>query len=157
MPEKQQIVIYTTKSGQARLEVKLIDEMVWLSQKQISELFDKDVRTVSEHIQNIFLEGELNEKSVIRNFRTTAVDGKKYDTKFYNLDVIISVGYRVKSKQGTEFRIWATKTLRDHILKGFTINQQRLRSQHQARLQELQSAIGFLRTDSMLWSSSCRE
>jgi len=146
MDKNQQIVIYTTKSGQARFEVKLIDETVWLSQKQISELFDKDVRTVSEHIQNIFLEGELSEKSVIRNFRITAADGKKYDTKFYNLDVIISVGYRVKSKQGTEFRIWATKTLRDHILKGFTINEQRLRSQHQARLQELQSAIGLLKT-----------
>jgi hypothetical protein len=95
----------------------------------MSALFDKDVRTVNEHIKNIFKEGELDEPSVIRKFRITAVDGKTCDTAHYNLDVIISVGYRVKSQQGTRFRLWATQVLRDHIVKGYTVNEQRLREE----------------------------
>jgi hypothetical protein len=92
----------------------------------VSELLDKNARTVSEHIGNVFKEGELDESSVIRNFRITASDGKSYDTQFYNLDVIISVGYRVKSKRGTQFRIWATQTLKVHLTRGYTVNRQRL-------------------------------
>jgi prophage maintenance system killer protein len=99
-----------------------VQETVWLTQKQMAELFSKDVRTVNEHINNIFKEGELIENSVIRKFRITAADGKTYETNFYNLDVIISVGYRVKSLRGTQFRIWSTKLLREHITKGYTIN-----------------------------------
>lgn len=102
----QQIVIYQDKHGATRLDVKLEGETVWLTQKQMAELFQKNVRTVNEHILNIFKENELMEKSVIRNFRITAEDGKIYDTRFYNLDVIISVGYRVKSQRGIQFRIW---------------------------------------------------
>ncbi len=106
-PPKGEIVIYKASDGSTQLEVKLDEETVWLTQKQMSLLFNKNVRTINEHIKNIFFEGELAKNSVIRNFRITANDGKFYNTKFYNLDVIISVGYRVKSKRGTQFRIWA--------------------------------------------------
>jgi len=108
-----QIIIYQTESGETKLDVRFQDETVWLTQKQLCELFDKSKATVSEHIKHIFEEEELIENSVVRNFRTTAQDGKLYNTKFYNLDVIISVGYRVKSKQGTQFRIWATQRLKE--------------------------------------------
>jgi hypothetical protein len=120
--QQPNIVIYTTDDGQARLQVKIKDETVWLSQKQMAELFQKDVRTINEHIQNIFSEGELSPDSVIRNYRITAVDGKTYDTQHYNLDAIISVGYRVKSLRGTQFRIWATQRLREYIIKGFALD-----------------------------------
>jgi len=103
-----QIVIYKNY-----LEVRLEEETVWLTQKQMAKLFNKGISTINEHIKNIFKEGELKKNSVIRNFRITASDGKTYNTQFYNLDVIISVGYRVKSKQGTQFRIWATKVLKN--------------------------------------------
>ena len=120
------IVIYTTEDGKAKLQVKIEDEMVWLTQKQMALLFDKGIPTINEHIINIFKEGELNDNSVIRKFRITAADGKTYETNFYNLDVIISVGYRVKSLRGTQFRIWATQRLREYIIKGFTLDDERL-------------------------------
>jgi len=110
-------------------------------------LFDKGVPTINEHIKNIFKEEELNEDSVIRNFRITAADGKSYDTNFYNLDVIISVGYRVKSLRGTQFRIWATKTLKEYLVKGYTVNQKRL-LQAKSQFKELQRAITFLQEKS---------
>jgi len=106
-----QIVIYQSADGTTLIDVRLEAETVWLTQKQMAELFDKDVRTVNEHIRNIFKEGELAENSVIRKFRITASDGKSYETSHYNLDVIISVGYRVKSHRGTQFRQWATNVL----------------------------------------------
>lgn len=121
-----EVLIYETASGQTRVDVRLDAETVWLTQKQMVLLFDKNVRTVSEHIRNIFKEGELTENAVIRNFRITAADGKTYDTMHYNLDVIISVGYRVKSQQGTQFRQWATGTLREHLVQGYTLSQTRL-------------------------------
>ncbi len=127
--EKSDIVIYQAETGVTALQVQLDHDTVWLTQKQMAELFDKDVRTVNEHIRNIFKEQELDELSVIRKFRITAADGKTYDTAHYNLDVIISVGYRVKSQQGTRFRQWATSVLHDHIVKGYTINEQRLREE----------------------------
>ena len=105
----------------------LEDETVWLTQKLMAELFQKDVRTINEHIQNIFEEGELRPDSVVRKFRITAADGKNYETAHYNLDVIISVGYRVKSQRGTQFRIWATQRLREYIVKGFTMDDERLK------------------------------
>jgi len=112
-PNNSQLLIYQSPSGDIKIDVRLESETIWLTQAHMAELFQKDKRTISEHIRNIFSEGELNKNSVVRNFRTTAQDGKDYDTNFYNLDVIISVGYRVKSQQGTQFRIWATQRLKE--------------------------------------------
>lgn len=136
-----QIVIYQSPDGTTGIEVHLEAETVWLTQKQMAELFDKDVRTVNEHIRNIFKEGELAKSSVIRKFRITASDGKTYETAHYNLDVIISVGYRAKSRRGTQFRQWATRVLRDHLVKGFTVNQTRLAERG---LSEMQQAVELL-------------
>ena len=117
-PEKRsEILIYQTEDGRTRIDVRLEDETVWLSQAQLCELFDKNKRTISEHIRNIFKERELQEISVVRKFRTTAADGKSYIITYYNLDVIISVGYRVRSHRGTQFRIWATQRLL-HVMAG---------------------------------------
>jgi hypothetical protein len=121
------IIIYQTEDGQTKIETRLEDETVWLTQAQLCDLFQKSKATVSEHIKNIFEEGELDERSVVRKFRTTAADGKGYDTNFYNLDVAISVGYRVKSHQGTKFRQWATARLREYIVKGFAMNDELLK------------------------------
>lgn len=119
----QQIAIFEGESGE--INVTLQQETVWLNQAQLAQLFAKNKRTISEHIRNLFKEGELEESAVVRNFRTTASDGKSYDTQHYNLDVIISVGYRVKSPQGVRFRQWATRLLKEHLLKGYTLNRQR--------------------------------
>jgi len=121
-------LFYQTEDGQTRVQVRVAGETVWLSQKAMAELFQKDVRTISEHIRNIFEEGELRPDPVVRNFRITAADNKQYDTRHYNLDVIISVGYRVKSLRGTQFRIWATQRLREYIVKGFTMDDERLKA-----------------------------
>lgn len=107
------LIIYRTEDGQAKLEVKMDGETVWLTQDQMAELFDKGRSTIAEHILNVFNEKELDEKAVCREFRRTGSDGKEYLVKHYNLDVIISVGYRVKSLRGTQFRIWATQRLRE--------------------------------------------
>lgn len=127
MEQATNILIYQTEDGVTKIETRLENETVWLTQAQMAELFQKAKSTISEHIKNIFEEGELVEDSVVRNLRTTATDGKNYDTKFYNLDVIISVGYRVKSLQGTKFRQWATQRLREYIVKGFTMNDELLK------------------------------
>jgi hypothetical protein len=116
------ILIYQTEDGVTKIQTRLEGETVWLTQAQMCELFQKSKATISEHLKNIFEELELDENSVVRNFRTTANDGKNYDTSFYNLDVIISVGYRVKSIRGTQFRKWATQRLREYIVKGFAMN-----------------------------------
>ncbi|NLB72634.1 MAG: virulence RhuM family protein [Firmicutes bacterium] len=121
------ILLYQTEDGQTRIEVRVEDETVWLTQKWMAELFQKDARTISEHIRNIFTEGELKSESVVRKFRITADDGKSHDIQHYNLDVIISVGYRVKSHRGTQFRIWATERLREFIVKGFVMDDDRLK------------------------------
>ena len=123
-----EILIYQNSEGSIKIDVRLEAETVWLSQAQLCDLFQKSKATISEHIKNIFEEGELNENAVIRNFRTTASDGKSYYVNHYNLDVIISVGYRVKSQQGTQFRIWATQRLKEYIVKGFTLNDERFKS-----------------------------
>jgi hypothetical protein len=125
--EPAEFVLYQTEDGQTRLEVRLQEDTVWLTQKRMAELFQKNVRTINEHIQNIFDEGELAPESVIRKFRITAEDGKRYNTQHFNLDVIISVGYRVKSHRGTQFRIWATQRLREFIVKGFAMDDDRLK------------------------------
>jgi death-on-curing family protein len=141
--EKQKIIIYKSKTG-PKLEVSLKNDTVWLTQKQMANLFDKNVRTVNEHVVNIFKEDELKENSVVRKFRITASDGKKYNTNIYNLDVIISVGYRVKSLRGTEFRIWATKTLRKYITDGIVLNEKRLKDRQLDNLSQLEGAIKLL-------------
>jgi hypothetical protein len=125
--ENSNIIIYQTEDGNTKIETRLEDETVWLTQAQLADLFQKSRVTITEHIGNIFKEGELEESSVCRKFRLTATDGKEYETQFYNLDVIISVGYRVKSHQGTKFRQWATARLREYIVKGFTMNDELLK------------------------------
>jgi len=126
-PREGEIIFYTTPEGITKVEVVFQDETFWLSQRRMAELFDVDVRTINEHLQNIFSNSELNEESVIRKFRITATDGKKYLTNLYSLDAIISVGYRVNSVRATQFRIWATQTLREFIVKGFVLDDERLK------------------------------
>lgn len=141
--DKGQLLIYQSEDGQAQVSATMHDETIWLSQKQMSELFDKNIRTVNEHINNIFKEGELIKDSVVRNFRITASDGKLYDTAFYNLDVVISVGYRVKSLRGTQFRIWANKVLKEYLTKGYVINEKLLATQ-QEKIAKLQTTVSLL-------------
>jgi len=123
-----EMVIYPGKDGRLRVQAQLHDDSLWLSQKQMAELFGVDVRTVNEHLKNIFQSNELDENSVIRKFRITAADGKNYGTNFYHLDAIIAVGYRVNSVQATHFRIWATAVLREYIIKGFALDDERLKN-----------------------------
>jgi hypothetical protein len=125
--EKFEILLYSTPEGKATIEVFFENETFWLSQKKIAELFNVDVRTVSEHLQSIFKSKELDADSVIRKIRITAADEKNYNTQFYNLDAIIAVGYRVNSQEATRFRIWSTKVLREFIIKGFVLDDERLK------------------------------
>ena len=127
VPQASNFMLYTAPNGDVKLNVVLQDETVWLTQKHIAELFGKGRSTITEHLQNIFTEGELEENSVCRNFRHTGDDGKAYNTQFYNLDAIISVGYRVNSYEATQFRIWATRTLKEYIIKGFVLDDARLK------------------------------
>ncbi len=122
------IIIYQSKEGTPKINVKLEDETVWLSQAQLVELYQSSKANVSEHIKNIFEEGELNKNSVVRKFRTTASDGKNYNVEHYNLDMIISLGYRIKSSIATAFRIWATERLKEYIVKGFSIDSEKLKN-----------------------------
>jgi len=127
--ENNSILLYVTDDGKTEIEVNLEDETVWLSQSQMGELFQKDVRTISEHIGNVFDEGELSKDPTIRKFRIVQKEGDRTvsrDVEHYNLDVIISVGYRVKSHRGTQFRIWSTQKLREYIVKGFVMDDDRL-------------------------------
>ena len=127
VPQNNEIIIYSTPEGSIRVEVTYQEETFWLTQKQIAGLFGVDVRTVNEHLKRIFSSGELQPDSVIRKIRITATDGKNYLTNFYSLDAIIAVGYRVNSYQATQFRIWATATLREFITKGFVLDDERLK------------------------------
>ena len=123
-----EIIIYEGNNGQPRIEVHIEGETVWLNQTQLVELYQSSKSNISEHIKNIFEENELDRNSVVRKFRTTAQDGKNYEVECYNLDMIISVGYRVKSNIATSFRIWATTRLKEYIIKGFTIDSDRLKN-----------------------------
>ena len=129
-----EIILYKTPEGNVKIDVRLEDETVWLTQDQMATLFGKAKSTINEHIKNVFSEGELDEKVVVRKFRITtqhgAIAGKtqEVDVNGYNLDVIISVGYRVRSPQGTQFRIWATQRLKEYIIKGFTLNDDRFKT-----------------------------
>jgi len=141
-----EIIIYQNSEGTIKIDVRLEQETVWLTQAQMATLFGKGRTTITEHIQNVFFEGELDENSVCRNFRHTAGDSKIYDVIHYNLDVIISVGYRVKSPQGTQFRIWATQRLKEYIIKGFTLNDERFKSGNSMNyFYELQERIREIR------------
>ncbi len=126
MEQKAELVIFKAQDGNVKLNVNIENETVWLSLDQMSELFERDKSTISRHIKNIFKDGELSQDSVVANFATTASDGKVYNVTFYDLDVIISVGYRVKSQRGVEFRKWANGVLKDYILKGYAVNNNRI-------------------------------
>ncbi len=121
------IIMYTTEDGLTKIEVTFDEDTVWLSLDKMAELFQRDKSTISRHIKNIFSDGELMSNSVVANFATTATDGKTYQVEYYNLDVIISVGYRVKSLRGTQFRIWASSLLKEYIKKGFVLDDDRLK------------------------------
>lgn len=125
---KRNILIYQSQDGQIKVDVRFDNETMWLSIDQMATLFGRDKSTISRHIKNIFEEGELQATSVVAKFATTASDDKVYQVDYYNLDVIISVGYRVKSQQGTQFRIWATQRLKEYLVKGFILNEERLKS-----------------------------
>ena len=121
-----EFLIFTSQSGENSIEVKVFDESVWLTQNMIAQLFDTTKQNISLHIKNIFEGGELEKVSVVKDFLTTANDGKNYKTKYYNLDAIISVGYRVNSKKATQFRQWATSVLKEFAIKGFVLDKKRL-------------------------------
>lgn len=138
-----EVVIYQAEDGKTGLQVNLDRETVWLSLAQMVELFGRDKSVISRHLKNVFTEGELSREPVVAKFATTAADGKTYQVDYYNLDVIISVGYRVKSQQGTRFRQWATGVLRAHIVQGYSLNEQRLR-EDAAKLSEMRQAVDLL-------------
>jgi len=140
---KSDIVIYN--DGELELDVSINDETVWLNRNQISELFGRDVKTIGKHINNLFGDGELDKFSVVANFATTAADGKTYNIEYYNLDVIISVGYRVKSQKGVRFRQWATSVLKSYIQNGYAINAEKITHQ---RFKELENDVVFLKLKS---------
>jgi len=125
-PSMSEILLYTTQDGKQRIEVRLEGETVWLSQLAMAELFQTTKQNISLHLKNIFTDGELSESSVVKEYLTTAADGKTYKTKLYRLEAIIAVGYRVKSHHGTQFRQWATERLSEYVVKGFTIDDERL-------------------------------
>ena len=134
MEQENEIIIYQSQDGTIKVDVLFSEETVWLTQTQIGSLFGKAKSTISEHIKNIFEEGELNETMVVRKFRTTTQHGaiedktQSHEVNYYNLDVIISVGYRVKSRRGTQFRIWATNILKEYMKKGFAMDDERLKN-----------------------------
>ena len=151
-PNEDGVVVYRTEDNTLQLDVQLAEETVWLAQQQMAVLFDTTKQNVSLHINNIFKEGELDKISVVKDYLTTASDGKKYRTTYYNLDVIISVGYRVKSKRGTQFRQWALKVIKDYMLRGYAINQQMLAMEeridrkinnHTEQIHDLQEKVNF--------------
>ncbi len=140
------VIIYQNENGDVKVDVTFEDKSIWLSQKQMSDIFGKSVKTINEHITNIFLEKELLQDAVIRNFRITANDAKNYNVNHYNLDMIIAIGFRVKSPQGTQFRIWATQRLNEYITKGFVLNDERFKSGNSMNyFDELQTRLREIR------------
>ena len=149
MNSKSQIIFYQTEDNKTKIEVHLENETVWLNQAQMAELFQKSVKTVSEHIRNIYKENELEREATIWKFQTVQDEGTRQVTReieYYNLDVIISVGYRVKSHRGTQFRIWATQRLREYLVKGFVINDERLAGNQSNYFDELIERVRRIRT-----------
>ena len=140
MSESSQVEMYQTADGQTQVNVRLEGETVWLNRQQLADLFGRDVKTIGKHINNVFQDAELDKDSVVAKFATTATDDKTYQVEHYNLDVIISVGYRVKSTQGTQFRIWATQRLKEHLIQGYTLNQARF----EKNAVELEQALALI-------------
>jgi len=140
MCEQNQIEIYQAEDGLIQVDVHIEKETVWLNRAQLSDLFGRDVKTIGKHINNVFNEGELDKEAVVAKYATTAKDGKSYQVEYYNLDVIISVGYRVKSIQGVQFRIWATQRLKEILVHGYSIDKKRF--EHNAK--ELQQALKLI-------------
>src|SRR3989344_756484 len=148
MNNDSQVIIYQTSDGKAKLQVKFEGETAWLSQAQMAELFETTKQNISLHVGNIYKESELTRETTVKDYLTVQTEGgveKKRSVEYFNLDVIISVGYRVKSIQGTQFRIWATKVLREHIVKGITVNQQRIQQLEQKQLAELREAVALVK------------
>ncbi len=141
--KNSEIKIYQTQEGNTSIEVKLEDDTVWLNLNQLTDLFQRDKSVISRHLRNIFNEQELDKNSVVAKNATTAKDGKIYQVDYYNLDVIISIGYRIKSQRGTLFRIWANKVLKDFLIKGYAVNQQKLEKQNKL-LKELKETVRIL-------------
>lgn len=139
-PERGGIVLYQSPEGQVRLDVRLERDTVWLSLDQMAALFERDKSVISRHLRNVFASGELERQSVVAENATAAADGKTYQVDYFNLDAIISVGYRVNSRTGIQFRIWATATLRDHLLRGYTLNERRLRERG---FDEIEQTVGL--------------
>lgn len=144
--DKNQIIFYETEDGATKISVNLSGDTVWLNLNQMAELFDRDKSTISRHIDNIFTEGELDKAAVVANFATTAADGKSYQVDYYSLDVIISVGYRVKSLRGTQFRIWANRILKEYLIKGFTLNDDLLKNGRSRYFKELLQRVRDIRS-----------
>ena len=147
---KGEIIIYKPAKGEVELKVRLEDETVWLSLNQIANLFERDKSVISRHLRNIFKEEELIKKSVVAKNATTAADGKIYQVEFYNLDAVISVGYRVNSQRATQFRIWATKILKQYVLQGYAINEKRL-LEAKNKFNQLQETISFLQKQKVIF------
>ena len=146
MMENQNILIYENQRGDIKVDVRFEDESIWLSQKQLAEVFGKSVKTINEHIINIFEDEELDKNSVIRNYRITANDGKNYDVLHYNLDMIIALGFKVRSSTGTKFRIWANQKLKEYITKGFVLDDDRFKNGTQmSYFDELQKRLRDIR------------
>ena len=155
---ESEILIYQSEDGETRIDVRMENENVWLTQLQLATLYQKSKSTISEHIKEIFAEGELDEKSVVRKFRTPAGDGKFYDIYHYSLDVIISVGYRVKSHRGTQFRIWATRRLKEYLIKGFALDDDRLKSGGNSNyFNELVNRIRDIRSSEKIFYQKVRD
>lgn len=140
-PTQQDLVIFKTDNNQIQVDVKLDKDTVWLNLNQLAALFERDKSVISRHLKNVFNEDELEQLSVVANFATTASDGKTYQVEYYNLDAIISVGYRVNSKRGTQFRKWASSVLKEHLVQGYTFHQQRL---YEKGITDLQKAMDLL-------------
>lgn len=140
-PSRGEVLVYEAPGGGVRVDVRLERETVWLTQQQMADLFGRERSVISKHLRNIFKDTELEPDSVCAKFAHTAADGKTYQVEFFNLDAILSVGYRVSSKRGTQFRIWATRTLREHLLRGYSLHQSRLAEQG---LEDLQQTVGLL-------------
>lgn len=148
MSESQQFLIYQSEDGATRIDVMLEAETLWLNQKQLTELFGKAKGTISEHIKHVFEDGELDENSVVRVFRTTAADGKQYEVAHYNLDMVLALGYRVRSRVGVRFRQWASDKLKEYIVKGFVLDDERLKNPGKGRdyFDELTKRLQDIRT-----------
>ena len=137
MAQKGEIILYTTPDGESKIEVKLEGENVWLTLDQMATLFQRNKSTISRHVKNVLESGELEERAVVAKNATTATDGKTYQTAFYNLDMIISVGYRVNSYRGVQFRQWATRVLKEYMIKGFAMNDELLKNAAQSHCEPL--------------------